>query len=673
MPTPPAASSVSGAGDPILAIGGSVAPASDSSTVDLYAVNAPEFPPDLEWLNTEQPLSLASLRGKIVLLDFWTYGCINCLHNFPEIKRLQQKYAETLVVIGVHSAKFTHEGQTENIRQVILRYGLDYPIVNDRALNVWNAWNVQAWPTLVVIDPSGNVAGLHVGEGVFTALDPLMRLLVRSFDARGSLDHSPLPLKLERDGLPQTVLAFPANVAVDPASGLIYIADTNHHRIVVARADGEVTAVIGGAQPGWQDGDLRSARFRNPHGLVLSADGRTLYVADTENHIVRAVDLPAGAVSTFAGNGTRLSTPIAHGADRLAVQLSSPWDLAFDERSLYVAMPGVHQIWRIDLDTGVAEPHIGTGVEGVRDGLLREAELAQTSALALGDGGILYFADPESSAIRRGGLDASTGEVSTLAGGRSLYAFGDVDGAGDQARLQHPLGLAYADGVLYVADTYNNKIKSVDPATAEVRTLWGSTPGWRDGSDPLFYEPGGIAAAAGILYVADTNNHAVRMIDLDTLESSTLVLKGIQRFAQPSLDGGIRTVRFGPTSLYAGPGAIVLDIRLPSGYKLNPQAPFSMAWNATGADVAFPPDATRSELAPLLPLTLTMSFAPGSADIVADLTTIYCEVEKESICLIDQARLLVPVNVEAAYPGVAAANRLMLQYAIEAPVLEATQ
>jgi len=191
-------------------------------------------------------------------------------------------------------------------------------------------------------------------------------------------------------------------------------------------------------------------------------------------------------------------------------------------------MAGSHQIWMMDLARNSIGPLAGSGREGTADGPLMSAHLAQPSGLTLDGNGRLYFADSEASAIRMMETYSRRGRVATLAGsGKSLFDFGDADGVGDAARLQHPLGVVFHAGLLYVADTYNNKIKTVDPETRETRTLMGSDGGWRDGTEPLFYEPGGIDAAGGKLYVADTNNHCIRIVDLDTRRTSTLRLEDL--------------------------------------------------------------------------------------------------------------------------------------------------
>ncbi|MDZ4720368.1 MAG: thioredoxin-like domain-containing protein [Roseiflexaceae bacterium] len=642
--------------------------------VDLYARPAPEFPDGLTWLNTERPLTMAELRGKVVLLDFWTYGCVNCLHNFPDLKKLEAEYPDELVVIGVHSAKFTNEADTENIRQIILRYGLDHAIVNDSKLTVWKTWDVRAWPTLVLVDAKGTMASLHVGEGVYRVFKPLIRLLVQEAEAHGTLDRTPIKRKLERDGRPATVLSFPGKVLADPNGARLFIADTNHHRIVIADPrTGDVLGVAGDGTRALRDGGFREAALASPQGMVLSADGRTLYVADTGNHAIRALDLEARTVKTLVGTGeqARIYPPEQGLAPNVA--LSSPWDLALNGVQLYIAMAGSHQIWVMNLAAGLVLPVAGSSNEGTADGPRAEADLAQPSGLASDGQGRLYFSDTESSAVRWLEL-AGRGQVKTLAGGgRSLFSFGDIDGIGAEARLQHPLGLTYtADGggLLYITDTYNNKIKTINPATGEVKTMFGGTHGWRDGGDPLFYEPGGLsivpatADRPSLLYVADTNNHAIRVIDLATREASTLVLKGIERFnATPDETAFQGTVvRLDPAQLAVGAGTLRLNVALPPGYKVNDLAPSAVRWRVGGQVVALPTDADRSLTGMHFPIDIPATFATGAGDLTADLTVIYCEANTPKLCLIEEVRLIAPVIV-----GDRGANTLDLRYEIALP------
>ena len=466
---------------------------------------APEFPSGLDWLNTGgRELTVEQLHGKIILLDFWTYGCINCLHIIPDLKRLEKKYAEELVVIGVHSAKFERESKTTGIRQFVLRYEIMHPVVNDGEHKIWRDFGARAWPTLVVIDPVGNIVGQVSGEGNYDLLDTVIGGLVDEFE----IDRSVLSLVAEER--PGGQLSFPGKVLADAANGRLFIADTGHHRIVVAGLDGQVQQLIGSGQAGYADGGFGEARFRLPQGMTL-LDKDTLLLADTENHAIRRIDLVEKTVSTVAGNGQQ-----AYMFDDLAGPgdaLNSPWDLLRVDDTVYVAMAGQHQVWTLDPASGRLKAFAGSRREQLKDGKLLSAGLNQPSGLAT-DGENLYIADSEASAIRSADLDAE-GRLHTLLG-TGLFDFGDVDGRGRKVKLQHPLGVAWKAGVIYIADTYNSKIKRLDPDSLKVVSL---TPG-----EPTLEEPGGLSIGGQYVYIADTNNHRIRTLDLESEELKDFLL-----------------------------------------------------------------------------------------------------------------------------------------------------
>ncbi len=443
------------------------------------------------------------------------------MHVFPQLRKLERKYKDELVVIGVHSAKFTSEKDTEGILQAILRYEIEHPVVNDKDFTIWNQYSVRAWPTLMFLDPQGKVVGQHAGEISFESFDQLIGEMVKQFDSKGLIDRTPLEFKLEQ-AKNESPLSFPGKVLADEASERLFIADSNHNRIIVASLDGSMQLVIGSGEAGLEDGTWENARFDHPQGMAL-ADS-ILYVADTENHAIRKVDLSQGRVETIAGTGEQAQMFHA-GEEGPSVELSSPWDLCIYSDTLFIAMAGLHQLWAMNLNTKDINPYAGNGREGIRDGHLPQAWLAQPSGITT-DGEKLYFADSETSSIRVADLDPN-GTVSTIVG-LDLFVFGDVDGTGAEVRLQHPIGICHHDGVLFIADTYNNKIKRVFPSLQGAETLLGTgEPGYKDGGRKLalFNEPGGLNIAQGKLYIADTNNHAIRVADLTTQEVSTLGLK----------------------------------------------------------------------------------------------------------------------------------------------------
>ena len=483
-------------------------------------IEAPEFPSGLDWINTEgDELTLESLQGKIVLLDFWTYGCINCIHIIPDLKRLEAKYPNSLVVIGVHSAKFENEGDTEQIRKIVQRYRLEHPVVNDKDFVIWKNYSARAWPTLALIDPAGNVVGSVAGEGHYDLLDKIIGALKKEFTASGKLDTEPLSYQTEVALIPDMPLEFPGKVLADAKNKRLFIADTNHNRIVVTDLEGKLQTIIGGKASGFVDGDFATARFSQPHGMTLS-DHDTLYVADTENHAIRRVDLKNREVTTIAGNGKQVYLRNDK-VDPQVSGLNSPWDVLFHKGQLYIAMAGQHQIWRFDTTDNSLQAFAGSRREALLDGNLLAAGLNQPSGLAT-DGKHLFIADSEASAIRQADLTPD-GKLSTIVG-KGLFDFGDKDGVDNDVLLQHPLGVQIyqEDGELrlLIADTYNSKIKIVDPAARSSFTLAG-------GNGKLD-EPGGISLAGNRLYIADTNNHRVRVLDLETKLFRTLSVDGLE-------------------------------------------------------------------------------------------------------------------------------------------------
>jgi len=632
--------------------------ATESTTASTIAENvapttsdrtpAPEFPEGLDWINVDQPLDLASLRGKIVLLDFWTYGCINCIHIIPDLKRLEAEFPDELVVIGVHSAKFDNEGNTENIRQVTQRYDLRHPVVNDADFTVWDSWGARAWPTIALVDPEGNAVGIHAGEGVYDVVQPVIADLVTEYGASGQIDTTPIALVLERDRSPDTVFSYPGKVHADPGSDRVFIADTGHHRIVAATDDGTVTAVFGSGREGFADGTATTATFSSPQGLVVDKD--TLYVADTNNHAIRSIDLATGDVTTLAGNGVQGWPPT--GGPIESVELNSPWALELVGDDLFVANAGTHQIWTIDIVARTAQPSVGSAAEGTLNDVLLEASLAQPSGLVFATDGLLYFADSESSSVRSAAVQEEDGLTALVAGGQeSLFEFGDVDGVGSAARLQHPLGIDEHAGLLLVADTYNSKLKTVDPATGKTQSLYGSEHGWRDGTDPLFYEPGGLSVDGDIAWIADTNNHVIRTVDLATGITSTVVFSGIDSFTADADDYWGPVISIAAVSAGEGPADLVLGVNLPEGYKVNEDASSSMVLTDSGAIATFPDGATTDLTGATFPVQIPLELHEGRGTLTADLALVWCRKDAEGLCLFERNRFEIPLDVAATGPS----------------------
>ncbi|MCY4144977.1 MAG: thioredoxin-like domain-containing protein [Chloroflexi bacterium] len=636
---------------------------------------APEFAPGLDWINVDEPLTMAGLQGKIVILDFWTYGCVNCLHIIPVLERIETKFADEVVVIGVHSAKFENEGQTENLRQIVQRYAVHHPVVNDNEFVIWRSYGVNAWPTVAIINPRGKLVVRQAGEIPFEAFDTYLTGMIEYFDGldESLIDRSPLQLALEGASDPGTPLLFPGKVLADAASSRLFIADSSHNRIVIVDMDThEVLDIIGSGARGFTGGTFDEARFDKPQGMAL--DGDWLYIADVNNHAIRLADLAAREVMTLAGNGSMGISRLPFGQDisnPLGVSLRSPWDVELDDAGrLHIAMAGTHQLYIYEPAANRLFPSVGNGREANLNGVsLADSELAQPSGLYYAGAGKLYFADSESSAIRL--ADFANDLVSVVAGttANSLFDFGDIDGALGENRLQHALGIEGApDGTLYIADTYNSRIKIIPSGETATQTLagLGGSGGYADGpaSQAEFDEPGGLSLAEGILYIADTNNHVIRTIDLEQGAVGTL------RFANPealvidaeslTLLGGNQVddepIRLDAQQVAVGEGALSLQLSFADDLKINPLIDSQLAVMQDGEALAEIVVAQR-----ITSLPITFSEAGGS--LQAELTLYYCREGAEALCYIESARWdIVYETAESA-----AQSEIVLARQIHAP------
>lgn len=637
---------------------------------------APEFPVGLDWINVDQPLTMRGLLGKIVIFDFWTYGCINCLHVIPVLEQVERKFAQEVVVIGVHSAKFENEGQTENLRQIVQRYGIHHPVINDNEFAVWGDYGARAWPTIAIVNPRGNWLIRQSGEIPFETFDAYLSGMISYFDSleEDIIDRTPLELALEGAGDPGTPLLYPGKVLADEASDRLFIADSSHNRIVIAGLGSrEVLDIIGTSGRGLNDGDFASATFDKPQGMALAGD--LLYIADVNNHVIRVADLAARTVSTIAGNGVMGRQRIAFGLpvpDPLGVSLRSPWDLEFDDAGrLHIAMAGTHQLYLYEPDSAQLYPSVGNGREAnLNDVSLAASELAQPSGLYYAGEGKLYFADSESSTIRL--ADFADDLVTVVSGttNNHLFQYGDIDGELGVNRLQHALDVqGVPGGDLYIADTYNSRIKVIRAGETATQTVFGlgGLGGYADGdaSVAAFDEPGGLSYADGILYVADTNNHAIRTIDLeagmvDTLEFSNPEALVIDPEALTILGGNSadsNIVQLDAQQVATGEGAISLSLSLPQDFKINPLIDSVLSFAANPDVVSVAESVTILEQQVQIPAT----FAAGEDEFSAELTLYYCREGAEGLCYIETVVYLVPI--------VAADEHSITQIALERAVV----
>jgi thiol-disulfide isomerase/thioredoxin len=664
---------------------GNVATADDAKPFPLkYIPSVNHFTvatPGSTWLNVSRALKPEDLRDRIVLLDFWTYCCINCIQTLPELAKLEKEFSsDEFLVVGVHSAKFDNEKDTDSIRQAILRYGVEHPVVNDRDFRIWRGFNVRSWPTLVLLKPNGDIDQTWVGEGHVDAIRKRVRELKKELGKpKKAASAEKIPMLLEREKVAKGELYYPTKLAFDDATKTLFVSDSSHHQIAAYTWDPKKPAQLKPAyrigkrgEAGLKNGGFSSARFRRPQGIAVAKGA--LYVADTENHVIRKVDLRSKTVSTIAGTGKQgvasvLKAGSMHPQNLPArsTALSSPWDVAFhpEESHLVIALAGSHQLASLDLKAGKIDIIAGTGAESIEDGIGVTNTLAQPSALAsiLGS---LYFLDAESSALRF----YFEGYVRTLVGS-GLFDFGMKDGERKSAMLQHPLGL-YADVTgVYIADAYNHAIRRYDPQKQALETLVGdgkrgegAEAKAENARDVRMNEPSGITRLADSLFViADTNNHRLLYWDTNAKKVERMRIDGEKAVA--SLSGAAAAaakksvaapmrinVRL-PNTLASAEAQVnrtnpEVRILLPEMYKLNAEGP-SYLRLFEGA----PPKETlkREWKAEELQSSLTLKLAELTSDVpyVLQGTLYYCLDAKNAVCeiiSIDQTIRVDPSGTE---------------------------
>jgi sugar lactone lactonase YvrE len=561
-------------------------------------IRAPELVGRGGWIGTDRPMSLADFRGRFLLLDFWTFCCVNCLHVLEELRPLEERFADVLTVVGVHSPKFVHEADHDALVAAVERYGVHHPVLDDPDLTTWKAYAVRAWPTLVLVDPEGYVVHVSSGEGHVEGIGRLLEDLVAEHDAKGTL--------VRGDGVyvpppaSQSELAFPGK-AVRLGDGTLLVSDTAHHSLVVLDGDSVVRRY--------------EADLLEPQGICLLPDGRAL-VADTGHHQLKALDLESGAWELVAGTGSVWRPGDATSGPALEVNLSTPWDVALHDGEVVVAMAGTHQLHA--LRDGQVRVLAGTTGEGLRDGDAASAYLAQPSGLA-SDGTRLWFADSETSALRW----YAEGVVTTAVG-TGLFDFGHRDGPADQALLQHPLGVTVLpDGSVAVCDTYNGAVRRYDPATATVTTLMAGLA-----------EPSDAVVDGEHLLVVESAAHRVTRL---RLPDEALVVDGVaHRTQRPATD--------------VAPGRVTLTVVFtpPPGQKLDETYGPStrLVVSASPAELL----AEGAGISTELTRSLVLQGESGVLHVAASAAS--CDVDAEhAACHVTQQDWGIPVRLDPNAPA----------------------
>lgn len=617
-------------------------------------LRAPELEPALAWLGTTRKIGLRELRGHVVILDFWTACCVNCMHVIPVLRDLERRFADRPVfVIGVHSAKFPGEAAPERVADAIARHGVEHPVVVDRDMGIWERYAVRSWPTLVVLRPDGTIAAVAPGEPDPQALDAFVRGLLDEAERAGTLAAAPFRAPREAPP-PARPLAFPGKLAL-AADGRVAVADSGHHRVLVLAPDGAALAAIGSGRRGHVDGDLASARFDDPQGLAWS--GEHLWICDVRNHALRRADLASGSVDTVAGTGSMGQKPIAAPAPARTTALRSPWDALSDGPRVLVCLAGSHQLGVLAPDGagGYTVGRLaGDGREALVDGPPDASCYAQPSGLCRA-GDTLYVADSETSAVRA--LDLASGATRTLVGA-GLFDFGAEDGPVASARLQHPLGVAaLPDGTLVIADTYNDRLRRLDPVAGEVTTLYFGT------GERGLREPGAVVVRPdGGLLVADTGNHRLVKLSAYGAWEGELEVRGApapepaEDGSAPPLSAAGAATRWFDTRLAAlaplapGPGLLRLRLRAPAGWTFNAGAPLQVTLEVSRRSdlLTLPTELVRegdgaSDM--VLEAALAVEHLPEGevrSEVLVRVDAILCG---EDVCAPSQAWLRIPLTL----------------------------
>ena len=601
-------------------------------------MQAVEFPEELEWLNTDKPLTLKELRGKIIILDFWTYCCINCIHILPELKKLEQQYPQ-LVVVGVHSAKFNNEQDKQNIREAIVRYEIEHPVIVDNDFLIWKTYGIRSWPSFVVIDDKGKYVGQTSGEGIYDSFNKLIQELTQK--GGNEIDTVRKAFVLERNLRPFSFLSYPGKIEADKVKKRLFFTDSNHNRIIITNPNGEILEIIGSGVIGNKDGGFEECSFFRPQGLAYDSKTDVLYVADTENHLIRKIDLTKKIVSTIAGTGEQSRTR-ANKGNGTTFPLNSPWDICLENNQLYIAMAGPHQLWTLNLQNNDLQVFAGSGHEDIVDGPRLNAALAQPSGIVMNKG-ILYFADSEVSAIRKVEQD----NVKTLIG-EGLFEFGDIDGKYPAARLQHCLGVDYQDDKLLIADTYNHKMKRYDPATHNLSSWIGNGKrGYRDGkaSQAQFNEPNDITFLDGNYYIMDTNNDLIRIYNPANDEVSTFIFKNqwkLSMMDKQKRNQSIFTgekIQLSPQEVSTSNISLELVLEIPNEFVINADAP-------NYADFLNKSLFISNSKPNQITIKDNIQLTDNQKEIIIETDIYYCNKKQSSKCAIKQYQFTIPVSIQ---------------------------
>lgn len=530
-----------------------------------------------QWLNVAKPLEISDLRGRIVLLDFWTYACVNCVQTMQQIKKLEEQFGSKLTVIGVHSGKFDNEKNFTEIRKAVIRNDITHPVINDSKMRIWNSFDIKAWPTLVLIDPHGNVEKTYVGEVEVAGAKAGIKKLISKY--KYELNRDSLPLALEKYSIDGNVLSFPTKIEYAAEFShksrhlpVLFISNAGKNNIIVTSLSGDMILKIGSGASGMEDGGFETASFNAPQGLLYRAG--KLYVADTGNHALREINFKEGKVKTLIGSTQRgEALPDKHITEAKSFDLASPTDIEFfpNYENIVIANSGTHQLLTYNIVKDTISALAGSGAEGVVDGKYPDNQLAQTADMSVYNRK-LYFVDSESSSLR---VMDEDGSVKTLIG-KGLFNFGNKNGDKSQALMQHPLGLMVDDTGAYVSDSFNHAIKKYDFTSGQIFTIAGGRGRGQSlgvGAAAEFDQPEGITTVLNNFYIADANNNRVVVLNRGSFSTSVLNVMPQLKLQKDDFLQYLPNLQKSEDLMVKADAEIVVKIDLNKGWKINESGP----------------------------------------------------------------------------------------------------
>ncbi len=531
------------------------------------------------WFNTAKPLEKEDVKDKIILLNFWSYSCVKCLQLIPELKKLQDEYGNKLAIISVHSPKFSNEKNEGGIRKAIIRHDITNPVINDADLKIWNQYQVKLWPTLILFNTNGKIYDqyfdLNDSKSIERALSDTKKLLNRY---NHQLSRNSLPIILEKNRLISNVLESPTKIKYSAkfdyksySGAAIFIANSAKNTIIISSISGEILAQIGSGKSGKEDGSFSDASFDLPQGLLYHND--KLYVADTNNHLIREVDFKSEKVTTILGSGN-IGLPITSDKKIAAkkVDLASPTDIEFfpNRQFIAIANSASDQILSYDVEKKEVSVLAGSGKEGNEDGKLPNNSLAQTSDL-VAYSNKLYFIDSKSNSLR---YLNNQGVVETLIKGKLQSSQNNKNSPQNRDALQNPTGLEIDDSGIYISDSFDHQIKKYNQTTNDLTVLVGNQQnGDSLGTRTSFDEPNGIISIMDRLYVADKNNNRIVVLDRGSLVSSLLDIMPPLKLPQESLAEYLPNLQTLPAINVKADNLVTLEIAIEHGYKINEMGP----------------------------------------------------------------------------------------------------